>query len=955
MTAGPQAISPSVNSWNAEYLDARYLDWKADPASVTPDLAQFFTGFDLALSGGSERARSGSDGHQPAAPASSAQVAMRDLIDAYRRHGHIEAATDPFGRAPKERHPLLNPAAHGISEAILDLKSDAGALAPDGSAMTLREAAAALRATYCGAIGIEFMHITSDTERAWLIDRMERRRGRPALSDAQKRRILTHLYKAELWEKFCAKKYVGMKRFSLEGGDTLIPVLDEIVERAGDQDAVEVVMGMAHRGRLNVLTNIVGKTYQEIFTEFEDAWVEDVAHGGGDVKYHRGYASNRKLNSGRLVWVCMASNPSHLESVNPVVLGRTRAKQRQLQDFERSRVIPVLIHGDAAVIGQGVVAECINLSQLEGYYVGGCVHVVVNNLIGFTTGEEDARTSRYCTDIFKMIEVPIIHVNGEDPEAAVFAAEIAIDYRMKFKKDVVIDLVCYRRHGHNETDEAAFTQPLLYKEISAKQTVLRTYADQLLNTGVIAREDRDATETNLFETLEHAWEKVKQTPVDPTPDPGHQRWEGLSGEFTFDPVNTAVARETLHQVAQRLGQWPEGFSPHKKLVKILEDRSRCVKDDLPVDWGTAENLAVGTLLLEGAVVRLTGQDCRRGTFSHRHAALRDVNTGALFVPLTHIKEELGPHCIKPLGARDAHARALEGRYWVYDSALSEYAVMGFEYGYSLTSPNVLVMWEAQFGDFCNGAQTIIDQYIAAGEVKWHRWSGLVLLLPHGYEGQGPEHSSARLERFLQLCGDNNMQVCYPTTPAQNFHMLRRQASRQRTFRKPLIVMTPKSLLRLPAAASKVDELASGGFHEVLDDPVYSSNPADKKRVKRLILCTGKVYYDLVNRRTDVGRTDIAIVRLEQLYPLHFESIRSVIDSYPKDVELAWVQEEPKNMGAYAHIYMNFAETFGWELPYIGRPVSASPATGSPTKHAEQLDEFLTDAVGTTGKPIEAKH
>ena len=953
MTSGPQPVSPSVNSWNADYLDAQYALWKADASSVTPEMARFFQGFDLGLSrdGAPAVTRSASG----AAPAGSASAVLRDLVEAYRRFGHIEAATDPFGRPPRERHRLLDPASHGVSGAVLDERVDAGHLVPSGQPVYLRDAVAALRSTYCGSIGVEFMHLTSDAERAWIVDRFERARGRASLTDANKRRILTQLYKAELWEKFCAKKYVGMKRFSLEGGDALIPLLDELLEKAGEHEVAEVVMGMAHRGRLNVLTNIVGKTYQEIFTEFEDAWVEDVAHGGGDVKYHRGYASNRKLNSGRLVWVCMASNPSHLESVNPVVLGRTRAKQRQLGDFERARVVPVLIHGDAAVIGQGVVAESINLSQLEGYYVGGCVHVVVNNLIGFTTGEEDARSSRYCTDIFKMIEVPILHVNGEDPEAVVFAAQIAVDYRMIFKKDVVIDLVCYRRHGHNETDEAAFTQPLLYKEIGAKQTVLRSYADQLLDAGVIAKEDRDATETNLFETLEHAWEKVKQTPVDPTPGPGHQRWEGVSGVFTFDPVTTAVPRETLHQVAQRLGMWPEGFTPHKKLVKILEDRARCVKDDLPIDWGTAENLAVGTLLLEGVIVRLSGQDCRRGTFSHRHAGLRDVNTGALFVPLSHIKEELGPHCVKPLGARDAHARSLEGRYWVYDSALSEFAVMGFEYGYSLTSPNVLAMWEAQFGDFCNGAQTIIDQYIASGEVKWHRWSGLVLLLPHGYEGQGPEHSSARLERFLQLCGDNNIQVCYPTTPAQHFHMLRRQVSRQRTFRKPLIVMTPKSLLRLPAAASRIADLADGAFHEILDDPAYAPGGLPRKAVKRVVLCSGKVYYDLVNRRTDVGREDLAIIRLEQLYPLHFDRLREVIETYPKDVELVWVQEEPKNMGAYAHVYMNLAEQFGWELPYIGRPVSASPATGSPSKHAEQFDEFLTDAVGASSKPIEVKH
>jgi 2-oxoglutarate dehydrogenase E1 component len=959
MTAGPSPIAPSVNAWNAEYLESQYAAWKADAGSVSAELAQFFTGFELGLTrtGGADRSASAAAPTGAAMAASvPAAIAMRDLIDAYRRFGHIEAATDPFGRAPKETHPLLNPAAHGIEGAMLDQSADAGVLSTDGRPMTLRDAASALRQTYCGSVGVEFMHLTSEAERAWIVDRFERARGRGRFSDATKRRILTQLYKAELWEKFCAKKYVGVKRFSLEGGDALIPMLDAVLERAGDHDVVEVVMGMAHRGRLNVLTNIVGKTYQQIFTEFEDAWDEDVANGGGDVKYHRGFSEKRALSSNKSLWVSMASNPSHLESVDPVVLGRARAKQRQLGDFDRRKIVPVLIHGDAAFIGQGVVAETFNLGQLEGYHVGGCVHVVTNNLIGFTTGEEDARTSRYCTDVAKIVEVPIFHVSGEDPEACVFVAEMALDFRMTFRKDVVIDVVCYRRHGHNETDEAAFTQPLLYAEIKAKPTVLRSYADTLLNAGVIDQEMRDSTETNLFETLEQAWAQVKQTPVDPTPEPGHQRWKGQSGTFSFDPVNTAVPREVLDRVAQRLGQWPEGFTPHHKLVKILEERARSVRDDLPIDWGTAENLAVGSLLLDGAIVRLSGQDCRRGTFSHRHAALRDVNNGALFVPLTHIKEELGPHCIKPLGARDANARSLEGRYWVYDSALSEYAVLGFEYGYSLTSPNVLVMWEAQFGDFSNGAQIIIDQYLASAEIKWHRWSGLVMLLPHGYEGQGPEHSSARLERFLQLCGDNNMQVCHPTTPAQHFHMLRRQVNPARNFRKPLVVMTPKSLLRLPAAASKVSELTSGTFQEVLDDPIYAGKDrAARAGVKRVILCSGKVYYDLVARRAEVKRSDLAIVRLEQLYPLHFQLVREVTAQYPKDVELVWVQEEPKNMGAYSHVYMNFAEEFGWELPYIGRRVSATPATGSHHKHAEQLEELLTEAVGTTGKPIAVGH
>ncbi|MDX2114648.1 MAG: 2-oxoglutarate dehydrogenase E1 component [Planctomycetota bacterium] len=966
MTAGPHPVSPALNGWNAEYLDAEQARWRADPSSVSPELRAFFEGFDLGAGRGAAVAGGPAGQGAPGGPGRSAGVdggemrlryAMRDFIEAHRRLGHLAARIDPFGR-PREGHPTLEPAASGITEADMETLVDAGRFSPDGSPMTVRALIEAVRATYCGSIGVEMAHITADAERQWLMERLERTHARPQLTRNQRARVLTQLHKAEMFEKFCGKRFPGVKRFSLEGGESTIPFLERVIERSAERDIGEIVMGMAHRGRLNVLTNIVGKTYEEIFTEFEDAWSVDAANGGGDVKYHRGYSSNRVVADGKTIHLVMASNPSHLESVNPVVLGRVRAKQRQMRDYERSRVMAVLLHGDAAMIGQGVVPETFNLGQLEGYWVGGTVHLVINNLIGFTTGEEDARSTRYCTDSAKIVEVPILHVNGEDPEACVLAAELAVDYRMTFRKDVVVDLTCYRWHGHNETDEAMFTQPLLYKNIRARDSVLTSYARRLHDERVITDEEVEAIRSSLSETLDRAYMNAKQTPVDPTPDPGTQRWEGIHGRFSFDAVETGVSRETLARVAAALGRWPEGFTPHPKLVTTLRNRAECVEKDLPIDWGTAENLAVGSLLAEGRVVRLTGQDCRRGTFSHRHAGLRDAVTGDLFVPLSHLDEPLGPQTIKRAGARDAAARNLEGRYWVYDSPLSEFAVMGFEYGYSLTAPDMLVMWEAQFGDFCNGAQTIIDQYIASGEVKWQRWSGLVLLLPHGYEGQGPEHSSARLERFLQLCGDENMQVCMPTTPAQYFHMLRRQVHPERRFRKPLIVMTPKSLLRLPAAASRVAELASGSFREILDDPMFEAaapGSALRRGVRRVVLCSGKVYYDLVERRRQLGLSDRAFVRVEQLYPLHSEMLREVLAGYPSDAEVVWVQEEPENMGAYVHMRTCFLELFARDLGYIGRPASATPATGSPSKSAEQLEEFLTDAVGEAAVHVAAAH
>jgi 2-oxoglutarate dehydrogenase E1 component len=961
MTTVPRAIAPGVNGWNAEYLDEQYRRWKADPNAVSDDMAQFFRGFDLAMATGGAAAsaaglmaRSGQvaaeyNGSLSGAACGgiaggAAAVAAERLFNAYRQFGHLAARIDPFGRQP-ERPIELTRDHLGLGAVNMNDTVDGGHLT-QGQHVTVGKLIEMLEATYCGSIGLEFMYSSSADERSWWAEKMESVQGRRPYERGERAHILYQLFRAELFERFCSKRYVGVKRFSLEGGETLIPMLDHLVERAGDRFGVEeIIFAMAHRGRLNVLTNIIGKTYEQIFTEFEDSWYEDAATGGGDVKYHRGYSSNRVLPSNRNIWLSMSSNPSHLEAVGPVAIGRCRAKQRLRGDHERSRSIPVVMHGDAAMIGQGVVAETFNMANLRGYTVGGTVHVVINNMIGFTTGPQDARSSLYCTDFAKTIAAPVLHVNGEDPEAAVFAMELALDYRMTFKKDVVVDLMCYRKHGHNETDEAAFTQPLLYAEIKDKPSVLKTYAERMLAEGVIAEQDMTELRDSLEENLDNAYKQARQTPVDPTPDPGHQEWAGQSNTYTHGPVPTGVKKEDLAEIARAMGAWPAGFTPHPKLQSLLKDRARTVVDDLPIDWGTAENFAVGSLLIEGVLVRLSGQDCCRGTFSQRHAVLVDHKTADRYTPLNHIHEPGQPGTSKEIGTINAQGVMRQAPYCVYDSPLSEFAVLGFEYGYSLVSPRTLVMWEAQFGDFNNGAQVIIDQFIAAAEAKWQRWSGLVMLLPHGYEGQGPEHSSGRLERFLDLCGQDNIQVCMPTTPAQYFHMLRRQVHRR--FRKPLIVMTPKSLLRLPAAVSRVNELAEGAFQEVLDDPHFagSAGAKAKKKVKRVLLCTGKVYYDLVTRREKAGKNDeIAIVRVEQLYPLHSDLLRETIESY-NNADLFWVQEEPRNMGAYAFMFMTLHQLFGWQLAYIGRPTSASPATGSPAKHNQELDAFLTEAIG----------
>jgi 2-oxoglutarate dehydrogenase E1 component len=944
-----RATRPAVNAWSAEYLDDQYEAWRRDPDSVPLDMASFFRGFDLA------RTEGGGPTPPAPAPASVRTVAATEddaigvhaLVQNYRLNGHLAADLDPFGRE-RVGPVCLTPQHYGLTEAHLDRVYRQPDFA-GGEPKTLREIIEILDETYCRTTGVEYMHLEAEEERIWWRERCEFTRNRANLSRGERVHVLYQLYKAEMFETFLHKRYVGQKRFSLEGAESLIPLLDRFTEAAAEDGVQEIVMGMAHRGRLNVLNNILGKTYEQIFTEFEENWEEDFVDGGGDVKYHLGYSGDRETRTGKRIRIVMASNPSHLESVNGVVQGRCRAKQRLRSDEDRDRTIAMQIHGDAAVIAQGPVLEVLNYSQLHGYRTGGTVHVVVNNLIGFTTGPEDARSSRYCTDVGKVIDAPVLHVNGEDPEAVVHAAVLAFEYRQRFKKDVFIDMWCYRKWGHNEGDDPSFTQPIMAGLIRKKPITLKVYAERLLGEGVISEADVDEMRKNLHDQMERAQSKAVETPHDPTIDPGSWRWQGKGQDFSFEPVDTGAPREVLEEVARAIPTVPEEFNLHRTLGRLLTKRTESILEGESLDWGAAEMLAYGSLLLEGHAVRISGQDSRRGTFSHRHAVLHDAENGELYVPLNHMRQ-MGRPGVEGQAPGDPgdDTRPRQARFCIYDSPLSESGVLAFEYGYSLADPNMLVIWEAQFGDFSNGAQVIIDQYLASAELKWQRWSGLTLLLPHSYEGQGPEHSSARLERFLMLCADDNMQVVYPTTPAQCFHMLRRQV--RRPFRKPLIVMSPKSLLRRPEATSRLDELTTGSFREIIDDPRYDIEGADRKQVKRVIYCTGKVYYDLAERREENGRKDVALVRVEQLYPLHAERLAGVNDSYPARAERVWVQEEPRNAGAFLDFTNRAQQLLDWEpLPYIGRMASATPATGSKKQHLKEQDELLTDAIGPAPK------
>ena len=837
------------------------------------------------------------------------------LVNAFRARGHLAADLDPLGLAPRLTIAELDPHTWGFTPALADVE-----LSPTGihglERATLRQALEHLRDTYCGTIAIELDHIDSPARRSWLARRMETRRAR-ALEPAVRRRMLELLINGEAFERFCHVKYPGTKRFSLEGSEALIPMLDLILTHGARLGTIEAVIGMAHRGRLTALEGIMQRAARDIFAEFEDIEPEAMA-GGGDVKYHLGYSSDRVDPLGNAIHLSLSFNPSHLEAVDPIVLGRVRAKQKRHHDVERRKVMGILVHGDAAFAGQGLVPEILNLCNLAGYRTGGTVHVVVNNQVGFTASPHESRSTPYCTDVAHMIQCPIWHVNGDDPDAVADVVEMAMDYRAQFASDVVIDLYCYRKYGHNEMDEPNFTQPLMYDRIQHQPSVIELYGRRLREAGVVTADDITAMAEARHKALEVELEAAKAQTVRPKIHALSGLWRGYTGGpgMAVPDVETGMSRELLGVISDRMTRLPAGFTPHAKIVRLLEQRAQMGRGARPLDWGMAEMLAYGALLWEGVNVRLTGQDCARGTFSHRHALVTDTVTGAEHLLLG----ELHPD---------------QGTCRIHDSPLSEAGVLGFEYGYSLDYPDALVLWEAQFGDFANGAQVIIDQFITSAEDKWHRLSGLVLLLPHGYEGQGPEHSSARLERFLQACAEDNIQVCQPTTPAQMFHLLRRQV--KRPWRKPLIVMTPKSLLRLPAATSTLAELTTGTFQRILPDPEIAVAGA-----RRVLLCTGKIYYELVEARRKRGDAATSIVRLEQIYPMRGDHVLSVLAGMqPTDV--AWVQDEPANMGAGAFIVPRLEKTLGRAVRLVSRDESASPATGSHKAHVMEQERILRAA------------
>ena len=924
----------SVNGWNGPYLEEMYNRWRADPDQVDEQWRTFFQGFDLGYRpvppevGEAPAAapapllelplRPAAQTEAPVDTAHTLQGKVDSLIYHYRDIGHFAARIDPLGlERPVPEYLRLK--SFGLSEEDLDRPFDPGHL-PLPEPSNLRDIVDLLRETYCGSIGVEYIHIQDRQKRRWLQQRMEPLRNAPPFTGQQKRRLLRELIAADAFENFLHTRYKGKKRFGLDGGESLIPILDELAEYGPEHGVREYAIAMAHRGRLNVLVNILRKSLGQIFTEFEESWTEDFLKGGGDVKYHRGFSGDFTTEDGHNIRMTLSPNPSHLEYANAVVLGRARAKQRIRQDANREQCVPILVHGDGSFPGQGIVAECLNMMKLDGYTVGGALHIVVNNQIGFTTSPKDAHSGKYCTDIAKMVDAPIFHVNGDDPEACVFAARLAIAYRQAFKNDVVLDLWCYRRHGHNEGDEPTFTQPLMYGRIKDHPPVLQIYSRRLIGEGIIARDEFQRDCDAARRQMDEAQTRTKDHPVRTTIPAFGNVWAGLTEAYNDEPVETGVPRALLVQVSDRLSALPDSFTCHKKLKKLLTYRHTAVAEDRPLDWAMGELLAYGTLLLEGDPIRLTGQDVERGTFSHRHAVLFDQETGHGYAPLDHLDEN-------------------QARFCVHNSPLTEAACLGFEYGYSLGHPHMLVIWEAQFGDFANGAQVIFDQFISSAEVKWQRFSGLTVFLPHGYEGQGPEHSSARIERFLSLCARNNMQVVNPTTPAQMFHVLRRQM--KRNFRKPLIVMTPKSLLRHPKAVSAVERLVHARFYHVLDDPTVT-NPLG---IRRILLCSGKIYYDLLAHREKVGRDDVAIIRIEQLYPFRLRALEKTLDRYGAAEEIVWVQEEPRNMGAYAHVASILREQLDLDLPYVGRDPNASPAVASTKMHLQQQERILINAIG----------
>lgn len=898
-------------------IESLYQQYSQDPSSVDEGWKKFFEGFDFAqesfpmLPGDQSESKKAASGSL----VSDKEVQVRNLIHAYRTRAHLRSKTNPV-RERKDRKPILDLEDFGLSESDLNTEFNCGAEIGIGKA-PLKKIIDSLKYIYEGTVGFEYMSVRDPEKLKWLREKIEKEALTFKPSHEQRTRILKKLNEAVVFENFLHTKYLGQKRFSLEGGETTIAAIDAIINTGADYGVEEVMIGMAHRGRLNVLANIMGKTYEQIFNEFEGNAKPDLTMGDGDVKYHMGFSSQVETPSGKKVEIKLAPNPSHLEAVNPVVEGFVRAKGDAEYNKDRSKILPILIHGDAAVAGQGVVYEVVQMSQLKGYNTGGTIHFVINNQVGFTTDFDDARSSVYCTDVAKIIDAPVLHVNGDDPEAVVFCVQFATEYRQKFGGDIFVDMVCYRRHGHNESDEPKFTQPNLYNIISKHPNPREVYNKKLIEMGEVEGELAKTMDEEFRSMLQDRLNMVKQKPLPYVYQPLEEEWRNLRRskpeDFDLSP-ETGVAQSEIDKVAKALTTIPKGFKPIKQIEKQLKQRKDMFFKDKQLNWAGGELLAYGTLLLDGNPVRLTGQDVQRGTFSHRHAVLHDANTNEAYNSLNHLE-----------GA--------EQKFEIYNSLLSEFGVMGFEFGYAMANPNALTIWEAQFGDFANGAQVMIDQFVSCSETKWQRMNGLVLLLPHGYEGQGPEHSNARPERYLQLCAEYNMVVANITTPANFFHALRRQLTWE--FRKPLVVMSPKSLLRHPKAVSDLSEFTTGRFQEVIADD--SVKPASARKV---VLCSGKVYYDLIEKREKDKIKDVAIIRLEQLHPFPKNQISDLLAKYTKAEDFVWLQEEPENMGYYNYIQRIYPER---SLKLISRKASASPATGFAKVHAEEQELILEKA------------
>jgi 2-oxoglutarate dehydrogenase E1 component len=915
-----------ITNSSPAFIESLYQDFVKDPNRVDPELRKFFEGFDFAITstqprpnGNGARAAEKAEPAAPPVPGAPVdwmkEVQVYRMILGYRNKGHLIAKTNPI-RERKDRGANLDLGFFGFSEEDLDKEFNAGNLIGLGKT-SLRNIIEYLKRCYASTVGVEFKYISDQKKVDFITDEIEKKFLNP-LPLEKRKRILEKLNQGVIFEKFLHTKYVGQKRFSLEGGETTIPALDAIINVAAENDVLEVVMGMAHRGRLNILANILGKTYEQIFSEFEGNAIPDQTMGSGDVKYHLGFSSEVETIGHKKVYLKLAPNPSHLEAVDPVVIGFARAKADVMYKSDFDKILPILIHGDASLAGQGIVYEVIQMSKLKGYYTGGTIHFVINNQIGFTTDFDDARSSDYCTSLAAAIQAPVFHVNGDDPEAVVKCAEIATRYRQEFNSDIFIDMVCYRRHGHNEGDDPKFTQPHLYEIIGKHANPREVYIKHLLENGEADAQDlAKEMEKKFWADLQERLDEVKQHPLPYTYQKAEQWWRSLrkatSEDFDQSPV-TSISEENFKNIFNAIMKWPEDFKPLRKVEKILQDKIKLFESENKVDWATAELMAYGSLLVDGKDVRMSGQDVKRGTFSHRHATLRDENTDRSYNRLSHIPQATG-------------------KFRIYNSLLSEYGVLGFEYGYALANPNALVLWEAQFGDFCNGAQTVIDQFIVGAEQKWNRMNGVVMLLPHGYEGQGPEHSSARMERFLQMCAEMNLVVTNVTVASNFFHVLRRQLAWP--FRKPLVNFSPKANLRHPGTHSKLEEFLAGGFREVIDD----SYPEDPGQVTKVLMCSGKIYFELEERQQKENKKDLAIIRLEQIYPLPYKQLEALYAKYNRATWF-WVQEEPLNMGAASFLQMNLKSI---NYGVISRQPSASTSSGHNKVHQQEQAEIIETA------------